>query len=118
MASPAGLLLQQYLSQLERWVDLAPGLRVCVHALRETELAQLRDRPVLEVVADRAVRWEGFSAAALLGAAVGSSDAVPFDRALWSEAVRRNADWAHKVSDTLVAEAQALLQQRAAVSGN
>lgn len=118
MPSPAELLLQQYLAQLERWVDLGGGLRVCVHALRETELGQLRDRHVVEVVIDRAVRWEGFSAAVLLGAAIGASDPIDFDRPLWAEAVRRNADWVSKVADLLVAEAQALLQKRAAASGN
>lgn len=118
MPTPAELLLRQYMAQLEVWVDLGPGLRVCVHKLRETELAQLRDRSVVDVVAERAVNWSGFSSATLLGAAVGSSDAIDFDRTIWAEAVRRHAEWINRVAEALVREANALIEQRAAASGN
>lgn len=46
--------------------------------------------------------WSGFTEADVLGAAVGSSDPIPFDPELWSLLVSDKIDWMRRVADAIL----------------
>jgi len=46
--------------------------------------------------------WKGFTEADVLGAAVGSSDEVPFSPELWAELVSDKLEWMRKVADKIL----------------
>jgi len=107
------LLIQRLREQRLRWVDTGPGRRVQVLVLRETELPQLRNRPLVDVVCDQAVAWEGYTEATLLGAAIGASDPLPFTPELWAEVARGSIDTVGAVGDVLIGEAKRVMEARA-----
>jgi hypothetical protein len=107
-------LLAQMETQRKRWVPVAEGKRIQI--LLPTELAVLThfvkpaDTPggkaefscdVAEVK-QYACGWDGITEADLLGAAVGSQDAVAFAPALWAVLVEDRVEWIKPVARALL----------------
>jgi hypothetical protein len=103
-------LITQLRAQRQTWVDLAPGKRVQIIRPAESEIGDFfrvtnGDRSMvcgLDQVAKFVTGWDGITEADLLGAAVGASDAVPFDAALWAEVVADRSDWLKLVAAALL----------------
>ncbi len=105
------LLINKLRAARQSWVDLEPGKRVQIIRPAETELGEFLhygQAGELQAVADvpqckRFVTgWDGITEADLLGAAIGSSDALPFTVDLWAEVVGDRSDWCRVVSEALV----------------
>lgn len=104
-------LIDQLLSQRKSWVEVAPGKRVQIIRPPESDIgAFIRiDGAGRSMVLDLAhvtqyvCGWDGFTEADLLGSAVGASDVVPFDAALWAVVVTDRADWIQAVAAALIA---------------
>ena len=94
------------------WTQLPGGQRVRMLRPVESDLYRHAHGVTVDAVCTAACGWEGFSEATLLGAAIGASDPLPFDAALWSAYVRDNVA-AAKVCVNALAEAisQHLLSQ-------
>lgn len=103
-------LITQLRAQRQSWVDLAPGKRVQIIRPAESEIGEfLRNEDgaramvaELAQVCKFATGWEGITEADLLGAGVGSSDAVPFAADLWAEVVADRSDWLKAVAAALL----------------
>lgn len=101
------LLKKRLIEQRQSWVDLEEGKAVKIQRPSEAELgAYSRSTPV-DDARDRVVDWRGFTEADLLGAAVGSSDPVPFDREVWVEVVSDRLTWVKVVSEAVSASVAA-----------
>lgn len=106
--TPAGRLITRLREQRMTWVELAalPGKRVRIIRPTETELAEFfqgsRLTVGLEQVKRYVVDWEGFTEADLIGAALGASDPVPFDAALWAEVVADQSAWVRQLAQDLL----------------
>ncbi len=104
----ASLLITRLREQRMKWVELAalPGKRVRIIRPTETELPEFfqggRLTVGLEQVKRFVVDWEGFTEADLLGAAVGSSDPLPFDPALWAEVAADQSAWVRQLAQDLL----------------
>ncbi len=120
----AKALLARMAAQREAWCDLAAageryaGLRVQYRRPPEVELPRLRAGVLIEHVVDYACGWEGFTEATLLGAAVGASDPVPFDREVWAAWVRDHVDVVSLVAKAMSETVSAYLVQREATAKN
>lgn len=98
-------------AQRTRWVPLSDGKRVQIRRPLETEMREFIGGIVtVDHVCRYTCGWEGFTEADLLGAAIGSSDAVPFDAALWSRVVRDKVDYVPPVAQAIVAAIDEHLQ--------
>lgn len=101
-------LIKRLREQRMHWIDLdLPGKRVRLIRPTEIEIGQhfVKDGQVSVGVAEVerfAVDWDGFTEADLLGAAVGSSDLVPFSPALWAEVVSDKSAWVRKLATDLL----------------
>lgn len=102
-------LIKQLRERRMQWVDLdgLPGKRVRLIRPTEVELSQhfIKDGFVnvgVEEVKRFTVDWSGFTEADLLGASVGSSDAVPFSPDLWAEVVSDNVTWVRALAKNLL----------------
>lgn len=101
-------LIKRLREQRMQWVDLdLPGKRVRLIRPTEIEIGLhfIKGGSVSVGVAEVerfTVDWEGFTEADLLGAAVGSSDAVPFSQALWAEVISDRAGWVRKLATELL----------------
>lgn len=105
----ASRLITRLREQRMKWVDLAgePGKRVRIIRPTESELAQhfFKDGRLvvgIEEVKRFVVEWDGFTEADFLGAAVGSSDPLPFDAALWAEVVADHVKWVQQLAQDLL----------------
>jgi len=109
--------------------DLGNGLSVTCMRPSESEVARMT-KPVAgeadkytihvedEHVRDCVVGWDGFSEAAILGAAVGSSDPIEFDRDLWAELAGDRRMWFYTVAGKMLEAIVAHNEQRAAAAKN
>ena len=97
-------IVAQALAQRERWVELEPGLRVRVRRPFETVFWRYAKGVSVDDAIACVVGWEGFSEATVLGAAIGSSDPLPFAPEVWDVLARDRFAWVQKVADA-VAEA-------------
>jgi len=108
--------------QRAHWVDLpgtgTPPLRLQFHRPPEVELPQLVRGVQLDHVIQYACGWAGFTEAVLLGPAVGSADAVPFNRELWAAWVRDHAEAVPAVAQALAQVVTQHLEQRETVAKN
>lgn len=126
MANP---VLARVRKQREKTVELEAGKKLTFLRPPEAELGDLL-KPVegdptkaqwvieIEHVVKYAVGWEGFTEADLLGAAIGSSDVVEFDRDLWAEVVGDRAEWKVKVANAILGSVVDHLTAREAVAKN
>lgn len=89
----AQALIARIRAQREFWVDVAPGKRLRVRRPVETDFVRY-SRLSVGLCAACVVGWDGFSEADLLGAAIGSSDPLPFDEEACLEVVLDRAEWA------------------------
>lgn len=115
-------------SARERWVTLEPGKRVKIRRPAEAEFSAFfsqapeADKRTLAVdiahVQRYAVDWEGITEADLLGDTVGSQDPVPFDAALWAEAVSDRVAWCKAVAEALLNAISDHLAAQASAAGN
>jgi len=101
-----------------RWVELPhpehAGLAVRIMRPSEVEVTQHlfkggaqdgTDATVSVEFADvlrATVDWRGFTEATILGAAVGSSDPLPFSAALWSELASDHAAWVRLLASAIL----------------
>ncbi len=111
-------LLARMAAQRESWVDLPGGLRLQVRRPPEVELPRLIGGVTLEHVVAYACGWDKFTEATLLGAAVGASDAVPFDQALWKAYAEDHVDVVQTVAQHLARTAGDYLERKAAEAKN
>lgn len=111
-------LIERLQAQRKHWVDLGDGRKVQYMRPPEVELPRLINGVRIEHVTQYVCDWKGFSEATLLGAAVGSSDPVEFDRALWAEVVADDVKLLGVVAEALAGAATAYLAERTAVEKN
>ena len=102
-------------------VDLGDGVSVDVMRPTALQLASLLPRldrgDVLkaELCMEHVTGWYGVTEATLLGASVGSSAPVPFERELWREAASERPQWVTLAADHVIATIEAhLIRQGAA----
>lgn len=96
--------------QRENTTDLGEGKRVTFLRPPETEMTKMlhgdgdtRTWVVgIAEVRQCVVDWGGFTEADIKGAAVGSSDPLPFDSELWGEMVSDRIEWMRKVADDIL----------------
>lgn len=62
--------------------------------------------------------WSGFTEADVIGAAVGSSDELPFDSELWGELVSDKIEWMRKVADAILKSVVAHINRQDGVAKN
>jgi hypothetical protein len=93
----AGDIIERLREQRSRWFETAEGRRVKIRRPSETECITLVGGLGVEHAQRYVVGWDGYTEADLLGAAVGSGDAVPFDAELWAEYVADHAELATQV---------------------
>ena len=121
-------LIAKLRAQRQSWVDIAPGLRVQIIRPPETEITAFLKAPdptggwIVAADVTHVTRyvtgWDGFTEATLLGAAVGASDPLAFDAALWAELVADHAQWCHAVGDALIAAIVKHSEQKAQATKN
>ena len=85
------------------WVGLPhpdfPDLKVKVERPAESEFYEsMKVTPRAQLVAEVVADWAGMSEAVFLGAAVGSTDEIPFDEALWAFVSKDRLDWIEVVT--------------------
>lgn len=114
----AAAIIKQLRDQRSSWCTLQPGVRVRIIRPPETELPQFYKGVELAAVQKYAVGWEGVSTALLFGEAVGSSDPLDFDLALWSEIVADRTAWLEACARHLVEVIDAHLQTMDKQLGN
>lgn len=101
-------LIKQLREARMLWVDLpAEGQRLRIIRPTEVELMQhfVKDGRItagVEQVQRFVVDWSGITSADILGGALGSSDPLPFDAALWSEVVSDRLEWVSLAAQALV----------------
>lgn len=94
----------------EKTIDLGNGKSVTFLRPTEAEMGALLEvngeqrtwNVGVEHVRKFVVGWSGFTAADLLGAAIGSSDPVEFDRELWAEVCADDIAWIRQVADAIL----------------
>lgn len=93
MSGAADRLIAQLRAARLSWFAVE-GTPRRLQILRPTEVEMIteRGRSALEVAATQVVGWEGFTEADLLGAEVGSDQAVDFDAGLWAAYVADKAE--------------------------
>lgn len=124
-------LLAKVLAARETWCELRPAsdgkpaLKVLLRRPPEADFPRMRNltgaagrMQSLELIADFTVGWDGFSEAELFGAAVGSSDPLPFDEAAWPEIVRDRVDWVNACVAHLAKEVKAYIDKKDAAAKN
>jgi hypothetical protein len=111
-------LLAKMASQREAWVDLPGGQRLQYRRPPEVELPRLAGGVTPELVVEYACGWDKFTEADLLGAAVGSSDSVPFAPELWAAYVRDNSEVLQVVAMAMAKTVTDYLLQRQAEAKN
>ena len=112
--------------QREKSVDLGDGKKVTFLRPPEVELTKLlhgegdtRTWVVgIDEVRAYVVGWSGFTEADILGAAVGSSDPLQFDQALWAELVGDKIEWMRKVADAILKSVVDHINRQAEVAKN
>lgn len=106
----ARALLAALKRRREKKVDLGNGKSVTFLRPTEAEMGSMLDitgdkgtwNVGIEQVRKCVVGWQGFTAADLLGAAVGSSDPVEFDADLWAEVCADDIAWIRQVADAIL----------------
>ena len=114
----ASALLAALLSARQSWVALPGGGAVRIRRPAEAEFGRFVQGVTVEHVCDCVDGWRDFTEAALLGAAVGSEDAVDFSPQLWTAWVRDRVDVVEIVAKAIGEAISAHLATRKAVSGN
>jgi hypothetical protein len=105
-------------AQRARWVALPGGRRVQFRRPLETEFGKFRQGVTVEHLAEYACAWENFTEADLLGAAIGSSDPVPFSPELWGRLVRDRLDYVAPMAQAIVDAVTEHLASRDAAAKN
>lgn len=105
-------------AQREHWADLGAGKRLKFRRPVEVEMPRLMGGVQLDHVIEYACGWEGFAESDMLGAAVGSSDAVPFSRELWGAYVRDHAEMISPVAQAMADVVTGYLENKAATAKN
>jgi hypothetical protein len=111
-------LLAKLAEQREGWASLPDGKRLKFRRPQEVDLPALAAGVRLQHVIDCACGWEGFTEADLLGAAVGSSDPLPFHPDLWAAVVKDRAHYIGPVASAIAAAVTAYLESRDAATKN
>jgi hypothetical protein len=111
-------LIAKLQAQREGWATLPDGKRLKFRRPPEVELGKLIGGVRLEHVIECAVGWEGFTEADLLGAGVGGSDPVSFDRDLWAAVVSDRAHYLEPAAAAIAEAVSAYLANRAATAKN
>lgn len=124
--SAAAQLIERLRAQRDSWCVLREAgdgvaeLAVCLRRPTEAELPAYRPAEgqsmhqlLTDAVCRVAVGWRGVTEADLLGPAIGSSDEVPFDAALWAEAVRDRVEWVNACASHLMEQINRHLEAKA-----
>ena len=118
MATDVQALLARMATQREAWADLGGGRRLQYRRPPEVELPRMIAGVGLEHVVQYACGWDGFTEADLLGAGIGSSDALPFHRDLWAAYVADHAEELQTASTAMAQTVTVYLQRKADVAKN
>lgn len=117
-------VLRAMREQRLHWVELdegaQPGEGRAVRYRRpaEAEMHQFVAGVGVEHVAEFVVDWRNFTEATLLGAAIGSSDEVPFSKEAWGLYVRDHLDESNKVARAMANAMRDHIQARADAAKN
>lgn len=111
-------LLARMAEQRAQWVEVVEGKSVEYLRPEQVDLPGVISGFRLEHVIKYVRNWKGFSEADLLGAAIGSSDPIDFDRDLWAAYVRENVDVATKVAEAMAGTVSEYLKRRADTAKN
>lgn len=110
----------------EKWVDIDEGKRILFRRPTESEMGAhlegngedrtwvIRNDDVFKYV----IGWEGYTEADILGAAVGSSDLLPFDAELFREFSLDDVGMLGKVAKGILDSILSYISQKAAVAKN
>lgn len=115
-------LIAQMRAQRTTRIYLGDGVSVDVMRPNALQLASLLPRldrgDVLksELCMEHVTGWHGVTEATLLGAAVGSSAPVEFDRDVWREAASERPQWVTLVADHVIGAIEAHLTGRGAAA--
>ena len=95
-------LIERMDEQRARWVSLPDGKRVRFRRPLEMEFVKFRIGVDVNHLCEYVCGWDGFSEVDRLGAAIGSSDPLPFSAELWSRVVRDRMDYVRPVATAMV----------------
>jgi len=95
-------LIAKLLAQRESRFEVMPGRWITIRRPGEVEMAVLRGGLSIDKLKAFVVGWEAFTEADLLGAAVGSSSAVPFDAEVFGTWIVDRAEEFSKAADELM----------------
>lgn len=112
MTIEAQALIARIRAQRESWLEVEPGKELRIRRPAETRMLTLRNGVSLESAVECVVDWRGLTEADLLGAAIGSSDPLPFDSALCLEVVADRVAWLEKISTRLVEQVVAFIAKK------
>lgn len=114
----AKTIIAQLLAQRETRVEVEPGKVIVVRRPPAADMPKLKDGVTVPLLVEFTAGWEGITEADILGAAVGSSDALPFDGELWSHVVADREVWFDKCAAALIDAVAAHLRARRETAGN
>lgn len=114
----AATLIAKALEQRESWVDLGGGKRAKIRRPPVAEMFQFGRVTSTEAWLRLVVGWDGFTEADVLGAAVGSDSAVPFDVELWVVLALDQVEWIGKVSEAVADAIKGYLEKTGDVGKN
>lgn len=118
-------VLRAMREQRLHWVELGPKLGVAFEGLAvqfrrpaEAEMHRFVAGVEVDHVAEFVVGWRGFTEATLLGAAIGSSDAVDFSADAWALYVRDHLQVSGEVAQAMADAMRTHLMSRADAAKN
>ena len=121
MSAASEALLRQFREQRMAWLDVAEGKRLRLIRPNEEQMGRgIVVGGAISIGHEEAKRfvvdWSGYTQADFLGAAVGSSDPLPFSPELWAEYVADNTELyklvAQKLLDMCLEHISARVQDR------
>lgn len=117
-SADASRVLKLLRAQRESWVDLGDGRRVRIVRPLEAQMGALVGGVLTEHVCEFVNGWEGFTEATFLGSAIGASDPLDFDAALWEEYVRDHAEEIGVIAKAIAGAVEAHLSARSDAGKN
>jgi hypothetical protein len=111
-------LIAKLRSQRESWVEVAPGKRVRVRRPAEAEMSDFRGGMTVDLLCRHVVGWEGVTEADVLGASIGSDEALPFTADLFAEVAKDRLAWFEPIAADLAARIAEHWKTREATAKN
>lgn len=121
----ASALVARLRARREKWVEVEPAAgdkpakEIRIIRPPESEFWRFgQDGASVDIACDFVTGWRGVTEADLLGEAVGASDPVDFDSALWKEVVRDRTGWLNKAASAVSQSVMDHIEQSKALEKN